>query len=173
MKKIACLEWTLALVAAFGMCVPTTVMAATPAPSQVVDVALLDGGVLIGQVVDAGGASQAAVPVSLQYQGKSVATPKTNKEGYFSLKGVKAGVYQIATKEGHGVYRLWAPGTAPPTAHKGAMIVTGDEVTRAQFGGSGMLAFLANPWVIAGVVATAVAVPVAIHNSNNDSPSSP
>lgn len=137
------------------------------------DVALLDGGVLVGQVVDPHGIAAAGAPVALRYQNRDVAVAQTEAKGYFAVKGLRAGVYQVASGQGHGIYRLWAPGTAPPTAHRGILIVRGDQLARGQFGGGGMKALFANPWIVAGVVATAVAVPVAIHNAQDSSPSSP
>jgi hypothetical protein len=159
--------------AAFGFLLPQPLVAGTPAPaSPVVDVALRDGGVLIGQVVDGQGAAMANVPVSLKAEQHELAVAKTSKEGYFKFKGVRGGVYQLTAAEGHGIYRVWSPGTAPPAAEEGALLVNSDDVVRGQSGG-GLKGFLTNPLVIAGVVATAVAVPVAIHNSHHSSPSSP
>ncbi|MBN2023887.1 MAG: hypothetical protein JW809_13980 [Pirellulales bacterium] len=115
----------------------------------------------------------ADVPVVLRHQNRDVAMPKTDAKGYFAAKGLRAGVYQMAASEGRGTYRLWAPGTAPPTAHQGALIVNHGPLARAQYGGGGLKAMFANPWIVAGVVATAVAVPVAVHNSQRSSPVSP
>jgi hypothetical protein len=126
--------------------------------------------VLIGQVVNEQGAAQANVPVSLRYQDRDLAAAKTTKEGYFAFKGVRGGVYQLVAAKGHGVYRVWSPGTAPPAAQEGAMVVSDDTVVRGQENCGGFRAFITNPLVIAGIVATAVAVPVAIHNSQHHAP---
>lgn len=69
------------------------------------------------------------------------------------------------------MFRLWAANTAPAAARDSALLVVGDEQVLGQ---GGMKYWLANPWVVAGIVAVAVAVPVAIHNRNQDrAPSSP
>ena len=68
--------------------------------------------------------------------------------------------------EGHGIYRFWSPGTAPPAAQKGAIVYT----QNGNGGGGGLKMFLSNPIVIAGIVATAIAVPVALNNSHPSSP---
>jgi hypothetical protein len=165
-------NWSLAFIAALGICFPTTVFATAPTQSGVIDVALMDGDVLVGQLVNVQGSALASAPVTLQYQNKVVATPKTDKNGYFALKNVKPGVYKIGTKKGQMVYRLWSPNTAPPTAQKGALVVDGDQVARAQHVKK-LTTMLANPWVVTAIVATAVAVPVAIHNSKDSTPVSP
>jgi hypothetical protein len=162
--------------AAFGFLLPQPLVAGSPAPasppSPVVDVALGEGGVLVGQVVDDQGAALANVPVSLKAQERELAVAKSSKEGYFKFKGVRGGVYHLAAAKGHGVFRMWSPGTAPPAAEEGALLVSGDQVVRGQEGNA-YKAFLTNPLLIGAVVATAVAVPVAIHNSHHSSPSSP
>ena len=162
--------------AALGMCLPQVAFAAAPTPA-VVDVALSDGGVLHGQVVNLQGAGIAGVPVSVKTKNHEVATVTTAADGTFSVQGLKGGVYQVAAAQGQGVYRLWSAGTAPPVAQTGAIVYTqngvvdSDAVVYTQGGGgSSLKMLLANPIVIAGVIATAIAVPVALANSHHGSP---
>lgn len=176
MREMGVLRVVLVSLAVVGFCLPQAALAANHRATNVaVDVALQNGGVLLGQVVDPQGRALAGVPVSLRYQDQDIATTKTGDEGYFAISGVPhGGVYQIAAGEGHGVFRLWTPGAAPPTVQPGALVVAGSNTTRAQYNGfSGVRNFLSNPWVIAGIIATAVAVPVAIHNAGGDEPTSP
>jgi len=174
MKRCRVLTGLLVWLAVVGLCAPPTVLAAVGSKPVPHDVALLEGGVLVGQVVNEQGVAKAGVPVVLQLQDRSVASPRTDGHGYFAVRGVRAGVYHIASNNGHGAYRLWAPGTAPPTAQRGALVVDGAPVARGQYGGGkGFPALFANPWIVAGVVATAVAVPVAVHNSQRSTPTSP
>jgi hypothetical protein len=171
MKTRRIVNGVMVSLAAIGFLLPQPLVAGSPAPkSAVVDVALRDGGVLIGQVVNEQGAAQANVPVSLRYQDRDLAAAKTTKEGYFAFKGVRGGVYQLVAAKGHGVYRVWSPGTAPPAAQEGAMVVSDDTVVRGQQSCGGFRSFICNPLVIAGIVATAIAVPVAIHNSQHHAP---
>ncbi len=163
--------------AALGCCLPGGFAAAPPSPNGApvaVDVALGKGGVLVGQVVDVQGAAISEAPVSLRLRDKELVAAKTSPDGYFAFKGLRGGVYQITTTEGHGVYRAWAAGTAPPAAERGALLVSGADVVRGQ-GPKPMKVFLANPLLIGAAVATAVAVPVAVHNArqDRDQPSSP
>jgi hypothetical protein len=164
--------------AAVGMCLPQITFAVEPAPA-VLDVALSDGGVLHGQVVNTQGAGAAGLPVYVRTQDRDVATATTAADGTFNVQGLKGGVYEVSTVQGHGVYRLWSPGTAPPVAQNGAVVYTqsgavdSGVVHYTQNGGDGAVKmFLTNPIVIAGVVATAVALPVAL-NQWHHTPVSP
>jgi len=172
MRNVNMLTRTMVAFAALGLCFPSVAMSSTPvAKPKVVDVALLDGNVLVGQLVDANG----PVPnkqVVLQRQDQTVAALKTNKDGVFAAKGVPAGVYRVASNDAQGVYRLWTPKTAPPNAQPGALLVSGNNVVRAQHARC-LRNLLANPWVVAGIVAAAIAIPVALHNAGHDTPVSP
>lgn len=174
MKTRRTVRGVMVALAAIGFLFPQPLLAANPSPATpVVDVALREGGLLVGQVVDEQGVGLGNVPVSLRSQDRELAAGKTNPDGTFGFRGLRGGVYQIVADQGHGVYRVWTVGTAPPAAQEGALVVNGNPVVRGQeCCRSGFAAFITNPLVIAGVVATAIAVPVAIHNSNR-TPASP
>ena len=160
--------------AVVGFCLPQPLLAAVaagqPAP-DIADVALLDGGVLMGRVVDSQGVSLANVPVSLRSQSLEIAATTTDQSGLFAVRGLRGGVYQIVAAESHQSYRLWAPGMAPPSSQPGALVVAGGQTVRGQFSPGALGFWLTSPLVVAGIVATAVAIPVALHNA--DRPSSP
>ncbi len=123
----------LALVlAVVGLSVASTANAADPARSVVSDVALQQGNALLGQILDQQGKPQQRAEVVLLQQGKLVAFTRTDKEGRFAFRGVRAGVHQLDTPYGGGVYRLWAPRTAPPSAKQGALIVSDETIARGQ-----------------------------------------
>jgi hypothetical protein len=181
MKTRKSVRYMTALAAVMGMCVQSSAFAGEPAPRPpVVDVALSDGGVLHGQVVDLRGTAVAKAPVSLATQQRSVAGVTTAADGTFKLQGLKGGVYRVATAQGRGIFRLWSPGTAPPAAQTSAIVYTQNQVvdrnvvtyTQNPGGGAGggFKSFISSPIFIAGVVATAVAVPVAIANTREASP---
>ncbi len=139
------------------------------------DVALADGGVLTGQVVDTAGKPQAMAPVALQTGGQEIARVTTDTEGQFRVASLKGGVYQVSTNGNSGVYRFWAPRTAPPASLKGLNMVSGNQIVRGQMGG-GPLASMGqwiaeHPIITAAGIATAIAVPIAL--SDDDDPSSP
>jgi len=150
-----------------GVCVPAPAFAAAPAAPAIADIALQNGGVLHGQVVDLQNQPRANVPVVVVSGKQQLATGTTNKDGWFAFRGLRSGVYQLAVPEGSATYRVWAPETSPPAAQQAALLVTGDGVVRGQCCG-GLGGFLTHPWVIAGIIATAIAVPVAIHNADKD-----
>lgn len=193
MKGKGVVRGALVSLAVVGFCLPQTafaVQASVDRVPSVADVALQDGGVLCGQVVDPQGIPLARVPVSLQDRNGEVARAVTDGNGYFAVQGLRGGVHQLVAARGHGTFRLWTPGTAPPSSQKGALLVAARETVRGQqcesgcepecgvpcgpcygSGCKGVAYWLANPWVVTGIVATAVAVPVAIHNSGR--PASP
>ncbi len=182
MKSVGILQGLAVCLAGLGFCLPAAALAEvqTGRTPVIHDVALNDGGVLLGQVVDVQGAGQASKKVSLRLSEREVAEAKTDANGYFAFRGIRGGVYELMAADGVGAYRLWAPGTAPPKAQPGAMVVAGQDLVRGQYCGptcppTGRLKFwLTNPWVVAGIVATAVAVPVGIHNADHGGgPSSP
>ena len=182
MRRMEILKFVLFFLAGLGMILPAPVLHAastaenavppTPGPAvEVVDIELREGGLLLGQVVAADGKPTAKTTVSLRRGGIEVATTLTDRSGYFFVKGLRGGTYEIATDRTRAIYRLWAPNTAPPTARPGVLIVADGRKVRGQQGPIGY--WLGNPWVIAGIVAAAVAVPVAIHNSRIDRMRSP
>lgn len=152
--------------ACVGMVVPQRVMAATPVSTQqpmVHDIALGEHGSLLGQVVDSQGIPQANADVSVWQNENRVATAKADEKGNFQVTGLRSGVHQVAAGEGVSVYRFWAPNTAPPSASNQAMVVNDQNVVR----GNGVVSFLTNPWVLAGIVAAAIAIPIALNNDDD------
>ena len=175
MKNVAPIRGVFVVLAVCGCCLPQSVWAATAAgrrPPTAIDVALAEGGTLIGQVVNPEGAALPDVPVSLWSKDQKVATAKTDATGGFAVRGLRGGVYQVVAGSGRREFRFWKPGTAPPLARQGVLVVAGGDTVRGNLPGMGALRFwLSDPWIVAGVVATAVAVPVAIYNAKE--PASP
>ena len=165
----------LAALSVLSMCLPASALAQVgPAPTPTVtDVALGPGGYLSGQLMDSHGVPLAKVLVSLQDdQGREVASVTTDEQGRFAVQGVRGGVHQLVTPQGRWFYRLWTPETAPPSAQQGALMVTGDETVRGAAPHSGLKFWYTNPLVIGGLVATAIAVPVALTASHHHRPAS-
>ncbi len=162
-----------------------TAIAVAPAPQ---DVKLHEGGVLTGQVLNAQGAAVANSPVSVRSAGKEVVRVQTDQAGKFSIAGLQGGVHEVVTVESQGVYRLWAPHTAPPAAQQGLLLVSNGDLVRGQScgsgvgcgsgcgtgcgGGSGIGAWVANhPIITAGAIAAAIAIPLAL--DDDDAPATP
>lgn len=164
----------LAALSCVGMLVPQAAFA-VPTGAKLSDVALQENGVVLGQVVDAQGIAVAMAPVAISSGGKEIARTQTDSTGKFSVSGLKGGVYQVAAAGQQGVYRLWAPRTAPPAAQQGLMVVSQGNLVRAQSvpGGhfQGIMSWISqHPIMTAGIVATAIAIPVAL---NDDDPATP
>jgi hypothetical protein len=106
---------------------------------------------------------------------------KTDANGWFQLSDLEGGSYQFDTAGHSQSLRAWAAGTAPPSASPGLLVAPTADVVRGQRVVSPNTnqffrvakRRLANPLVFGGVVATAVAIPVALHNADDDPPATP
>jgi hypothetical protein len=153
------------------MLLPQSLFAAAPAPQpEILDVSLMEGGVLVGQAIGGEGQELAGSEIVLMQNGATLATTKADASGRFAFSGLRGGVYELASDQRSSVDRVWTQGTAPPTAQPGAVLVVGVVVARGQYGHR-PLGWLSNPWILAGVVATAIAVPLALSNDDNPSQS--
>ena len=156
-----------------GMLTGQLAQAAAPvtekAASRISDVGLHEGGTLRGVLVNSAGAAEAGVSVVLKQEGEVRASTRTGPSGEFAFRDVSAGLVELDTPNGQGIYRLWAPRTAPPSAEAGILLVDGQHVQRGQ-GRSAWLqslgGTLANPWVLALIVAGAIAIPLALDSDD-------
>ena len=182
MKRIGLWKAGIIGLACLGMIIPAPVLHAAAVADDskreadgrvpaAVDVALREGGALLGQVVDAQGKPLPRAPVRLWERDREVAATLSGSSGYFLVNGLHGGTYRVGVGKANGLFRLWAPDTAPPSAQPGALIVVGGKQVLGQ---NGPLAYmLSNPWIVAGLVATAIAVPVVIYNDQVDRHSAP
>jgi hypothetical protein len=160
-----------AALACVAMIMPPSAMAAdtTVVPT---DVALRPGGLLLGQVVDQQGVAKPDAVVSVQYADYEVVRTTTDANGVFAAQGLRGGQYQLVTKDGFSMCRLWAPDTAPPAARPAALVVSGNNVVRGQWGGGPMHSWIgwvkAHPYITAGIVVTAIGVPLALADDDDD-----
>ena len=142
------------------------------------DVALHDGGVLVGVVVDAQGTAQAMTTVSLSNHEQELVRVRTDHEGRFSIPGLQGGVYRIAANGQEGVYRAWAPQTAPPVAQQGVTVVVDQDVVRGQYGHTPGPFHSAAQWcadhplLCAAAIGAAIAIPIAVAD-DDDPPATP
>ena len=174
MKRMRWLTQAAVVLACVGTIVPHRALASTPvAPQSLVrDVELSTNGTLSGQVVDSQGLAQPAADVTVWQNENQVAATKADANGNFAVAGLRSGVHQVAAGQGVTVYRFWAPNTAPPAAGKQALLVADQNVVRGAPGGApgaGVVRFFTNPWVLATLVAVAIAVPIALNNDDDDS----
>jgi len=149
--------------------------------SSTADVALKSGGVLSGQVFSQAGTAIVGAVVQVQ-AGQQVWQTRTNAKGWFHFVNLRGGTYQLQAAGQSQLLRAWAKGTAPPHAREGLLVIPPIDVIRGQrvLSPNTNQFFrvakkrLANPLVVGGIVATAVAIPVGIHNlDDDDTPATP
>jgi hypothetical protein len=151
-------------------------------PSPVIDVALSQGGVLAGGVATEGAIPIAGAPVSIEQHGRVLARTASSNSGDFVFSDLQGGMYQIHSPAGSVAVRLWAPGTAPPAAQSGVLVIRREPLVRAQCTACGpgitceechdkggqprgpVMSLLRNPWVLATLIGAAIAVPIATHD---------
>lgn len=175
--KIVVAQRVAAALACIGMLVQPALAGSPVALPAVADIALADGGLMTGKVVNAQGAPLAKTSVSLQQAGQEIAATTTNEEGVFAVQGLRGGLYQVVSDGGVVSYRLWAPNTAPPAANQSALIVTGQEILNGQYGpqpghggnGGGIMGWVReHPLLVAGGIAAAIAIPLAVADDDDD-----
>ncbi len=102
---------------------------------QVVSVALHDGGVLRGQLLDAQQRPLAKQQVRILSQGRLIVATETDLNGRFGARSLRGGLHTIESTGTSKAVQLWAPQTAPPSAEDVAVVLAGQElVVRGQKG---------------------------------------
>ena len=138
------------------------------------DIVLSEGGVLVGQVVNEEGTGLPMAPLSLRTGGKEITRLHSDRSGKFQVSSLKGGIYQVVSTGHEGVYRFWAPKTAPPAAQQGLTVVSRGDVVRGQYGppAAGNIfsrfgqTIAEHPLITAGVIAAAIAVPLALEDDD-------
>ena len=167
----------LALLAAAGLLLPPAVRAESP--SEAVrpsvppprDVALQGPGTLQLQVVSRSGQPIPGLPVWLHADASEAAGRMALSDGLgrVAYDGVLGGAYLIRCGNQLQPVRVWTAQAAPPIAVSQLLVVQEDEVLRAQQPFCNLLG--QEPIMIAVLVAAAIAIPIAVHNSGSDAPS--
>ena len=133
-----------------------------------------DSSILItGQVLDPSGDPLSGVTVSIE--GELDVPAVSADDGSFTVSGLRGGVYQISTQGVVGNLRLWAPHTAPPVAEDEALVVHQAPVVyqappaAAAARGSKVWRIVTNPWVLGGVAAAAIIIPLSLDDHDDAS----
>lgn len=135
-----------------------------------VDVALETDGRLAGQVLDGEGRPLANEPVAVQsINGQTKLQTTTDAQGRFLVDSISAGTFRILSRNGCTICRCWTSKAAPPSAKKEVLIVSSNQIERGQKPISEF--FYSAPVLFGLIVAAAIAIPIAIHNSTDDSAS--
>ena len=160
--SLACLAWLLP---------PGVVRASQPAGGReaaaVVDVRLDERGALRGTLIDVGGQPLAAQPVVLQQAGGAAGSAETDATGGFVLRGISGGIHRLIVGDRSVTCRVWTHAAAPPAATDQLTVVAGPPLVRGQ---QPFSAIFTNPLFIGLVIAAAIAIPIAVHNAQDDSP---
>jgi hypothetical protein len=168
-----------------GMCMPASVTfgveatqrgsvspSAARSATTIRDVALAQGGLLVGQILDEQMKPVPGAKIAIQTEGFTAAATETDADGVFAVAGLRGGVHQVVTEQSIQDCRLWAAGTAPPRAGSHLRLIPSQgTVVRGHWGPPPEPTWkrlATNPFVIGGVVATAVAVPVIWNNIDDD-----
>lgn len=182
-KAKSIVSWLLGFLLVVQPCLCEAAQTAVPSAQQAtatIDIALSPNGTFVGQMVDTAGRGSAEVDVSLT-DGRRNWRTKTDQRGWFRFADLQGGQYEFQTEGVKQRLRVWPANAAPPIARRGLLVTPSADVFRGQrvLSPNTNQFFrvakqrLTNPLVIAGVAVTAVAIPVAIHNSDDDEPASP
>ncbi|TVS07967.1 MAG: carboxypeptidase regulatory-like domain-containing protein [Planctomycetaceae bacterium] len=173
MKSKITLRGILVALATVSMMLPTSGFAMEPiaehaSPSiSIIDVALSEDGSLRGQVLDLQGTPMTQTTVAVVQQGNVLATTQTDAQGRYTFNEMNTGFYQVVTDQGLTVCRVWTAETAPPSALAETLVVDGLQTVRGGMNGRPWGSFLSNPWVLGGIVAAAIAIPLALDKKSS------
>ena len=163
--SMACLGWLLPVPRGMASNPPVD---SSAAKRPVADVRLTADATLGGKLVDASGQPLGRRVVVLRQAGRALARVETDAQGDFVFRSVRGGAYQMTIDDRVVSCRVWASSAAPPAARDRLLIVTGTPVVRGQ---QPIGAVFSSPLFVGAVLAAAIAIPVAVHNSQNDEPS--
>jgi hypothetical protein len=173
MKTFKTFRAAIVALTCLGVVIPRGAMAAevvvvdgVEVSQQVTDLELQKG-LLVGGLVDANGKGVEDAPVVIGQNGKAVAELRTDKEGRFAAKGLTPGVYQVVSHGKVTTHRVWQDGSAPAAAQRGVIHSVDPQIARGASHG-GLLGVLANPLVLALIIAAAIAIPLALDDDDND-----
>ena len=121
--------------------------------------------------------------IHLMQNGRQIAESQFKTEGAVVFTGLRPGAYQIHWGRPNSGYRtkvvrLWKHEQAPPSARDFlALEQIKSVVIRGQYGGeggggseapSGMGRIFRNPWISAGIISAAIAIPIAVYYDDYD-----
>jgi len=165
MKALRLLRAALVVCALWSFIIPPAVIAADKKDAPAVDVQLTSDGQLVGQYLDGGGQALSEQTLVLQRGTKVIAETITDTQGRFQFDNLHGGLFQLRSAEQVTVCRCWTAGTAPPRAGEKLLIIAQQDVSRGQ---RPIGEIFSNPLLIGALIAGAVAIPIAIHNSGDD-----
>ena len=160
-------------VAALGTAMPPHAIAVEPnglindsraAAPQIKDVELDAAGTLRGKVLSRNNLAGPSV-IRVERTDGAAADATCDAEGCFAIHGLKGGVYQLRTPQHTEIVRLWSSHTAPPAATQHMVITPGTVTVRGQHHVGDI--FRSDGFIVAAIIAAAIAIPVVVHNSRD------
>lgn len=136
------------------------------ATSLALDVTLDDGGSVRGEIRDAQGQLKPGTAVALWRGQNEVQRVRADQHGAFRFVGLTGGMYRITTPDTTVHCRFWTAGHAPPASRQGLLIVTNEYSERGQQPINEVFCF--NPFLMGTIIAAAIAIPIAVHESGDD-----
>ena len=130
-----------------------------------VDIALTRDNLLNGRLVDETGKPVDGMRVSIYSQGHMTAATVSDQAGAFSLVTIRGGVYELHVGDQFQIVRLWRHDTAPPSAESTILFRVGQETVRGQRPIESLFCF--QPWFLGVLIAAAIAIPIAVHDSDS------
>ena len=121
---------------------------------------------------------QGPLKIQILQHGKRLVEASLGSTQTIAFSGVRPGIYQICWGNSQTGYctamiRVWSHGQAPPIANNyllldqhASAVIRGQYGNGADGGGSttpaGMRRIFRNPWISAGIISAAIAVPIAV-----------
>ena len=134
---------------------------------EVRDVQLSREHTLTGVLVDAQGRPTANAEITIRMATGPGRRIVTNSQGHFRFGPLRGGVYQLNAGHGALFVRAWKHSTAPPKAPSVVVLSSNAPVLRGQGPLSELLTY--DPVLFGIIIAAAIAIPVAVHNSKSAS----
>ena len=135
MKLVAMMKNCLVAGAVLGLLVPQVAMAEGHAVRQapIHDAALGAGGMLKGGLVSSNGTPEAGRDIYLVSDGELIAKARTDAEGRFEIRGVRAGLYTLQANGVAASYRVWSEAASPPSAVSDILLVSNEDLVARGF----------------------------------------
>lgn len=168
MKQI---QYNLAFAALVPLLFPLNAWPADPAPRKAAaikpnaDIALTRDNSFSGRLVDDTGKPVGGMRVAIYSQDQMRAATVSNQTGAFSLITNRGGVYRLHVGNQFRIVRLWHHDTAPPHAESSILLQVGQETVRGQRPIESLFVF--QPWFLGALIAAAIAIPIAVHDSES------
>jgi hypothetical protein len=121
------------VLACWGLLVLTAeIRAEEAAPNTITDVALGDGGVARGVIVDGQGKPVDGATVSIKVNSRVVATVVSDAKGEFVIREMRGGIHEVHAPQGTSLCRFWTARSAPPAAKNRITVVSDAQTVRGQ-----------------------------------------